>query len=338
MNHAERSKLTYRLLSGIVYFTFKDRRYELRSPTVEMLYQANELYEEIYYKESFNDKRFDIEALSGIPHFDAKIKQMQDRQDDLKVEMYDNHINPDVLKKLRLQLDAVKAGINKAYSERHKFEHLTPEGIANTAQSQFIIANSIYDDKGHKVFGSHFDDIFYSLLESMSTEIFRIEITEAQLREIARSDLWRSYWSVDKHNVFGKPPKDLSHDQRRLVGYSRMYDSIYENPECPSDTVIEDDDLLDGWMIKMRREREKDKNTKELDKVLSKHRNDTEIFLMAKTDKDAKAIDDLNTPMAKMQKKQREAIIKSRKDGVTDLDFPDVQIDLLNQSQQRKMP
>ncbi len=338
MNHAEKSKLIYRLLSGIVYFTFKDKRYELRSPSVEILYQASELYDEVYYKESFNDKQFDIELLSGIPHFDAKIKQMHDRMDDIKVEMYENHINPDALKKLRAQLSAVKAGINKAHGERQKFEHLTPEGVAGVAQSQYVIANCIYDSKGNKVFSADFEDIFYSLLESMMTEIFRLEITESQLREIARSDLWRSYWSVDRHNVFGKAPKDLTHDQRRLVGYTRMYDSIFENPDCPNDTVLEDDDLLDGWMIKLRRDREKDKNTKELDKVLSKHRNDTEIFLMAKTEQDAQTIDNLNTPIAKMQKKQREAIIKSRPDGVTDLEFPDVQIDLLNQSQQRKMP
>lgn len=338
MNHAEKSRLVYRILSGIVYFTYRDKRYELRSPTVETLYQASELYADIYYQESFNGNRFDIEFLSGIPNFDAKIKQMSDRQDDIKVEMYENHINPDMLKKLRLQLDAVKNGISKAYGERQKFEHLTPEGLAGIAQSQFLIADCIYDTYGNRVFGSSTDDIFYSLLESMMTEVYNLEIGELEIREIARSDLWRSYWNVDKHNVFGRSPRDLNNDQRRLVGYSRMYDSIYDNPECPIDIVLEDDDLLDGWMIKMRRDREKDKNTKELDKVLTKHKTDSEIFLMAKTDEDAQTIDNLNTPMAKIQKKQRGSIIKSRPDGVTDLQFPDVQIDLLNQSQQRKMP
>ena len=121
----------------------------------------------------------------------------------------------------------------------------------------------------------------------------------------------------------------LNEDQRQIIGYSKMYDSVYENYDCPSDIVIADDDLLDGWFLKIKKEREKDKGTKEMDKLLSRHKNDQEVFFPASDKNAAKKIDDLNTPLVKKQKQQRAEIIKQR-GQVSELEFPDIQIDLLN--------
>ena len=44
-----------------------------------------------------------------------------------------------------------------------------------------------------------------------------------------------------------------------------MYDNIQESMDCPTEDVINDDDMLDGWFIVQNRKREKDKKEKDVD-------------------------------------------------------------------------
>jgi len=326
MNQAKRNRLIYRLLSGNLYI---EKKYILRSSDIETLQLAAEIYEELLFSESLSEYRFDMIALTGIPDFENKLTIMNERQDSLKIEMYEQYLNVEILSKLRKQLDAVKKGINTLYSKWHRFDHLTPEGIAALTQTQFIVSRTLYSINGIRVFGNDFDNLNYTQLDDIISEIYSNDIPETEMRDIARSDLWRSYWNIDKGQLFGKPAILLNNEQRRIIAYSKMYDAAYESSDCPSDTVIEDDDLLDGWFLRMKREREKDKGTKEVDKLLSRHKNDQEVFFPASDGNAAKKIDDLNTPLVKKQKQQRAEIIKQR-GQVSELEFPDIQIDLLN--------
>ena len=62
--------------------------------------------------------------------------------------------------------------------------------------------------------------------------------------------------------------------------YSKLYDGAYEHPECPEDSVIQDDDMFDGWMIFQRRKREKSKTAKQVDSVIgAKQREAEELFI-----------------------------------------------------------
>ena len=84
---------------------------------------------------------------------------------------------------------------------------------------------------------------------------------ESEIRELARSEPWKSIWSSSKNEgvLFGKRAIELSEEQKHLIMWSTMYDSIGESPDSPSDKIIADDDMLDGWLILQRREREHNK-------------------------------------------------------------------------------
>ena len=90
-------------------------------------------------------------------------------------------------------------------------------------------------------------------------------ITTEEFREIARTDPFRSRWSLLKTNVFDF--EILTGEQTSLCMYCRMYDNVYEHPEKPTEQVIDDDDMLDGWFAKQRKQMEEDKQRKELEKV-----------------------------------------------------------------------
>jgi len=81
-----------------------------------------------------------------------------------------------------------------------------------------------------------------------------------------------------------------------------MYDNVYESLEKPSDDIIEDDEALDKWFEKQRVERnKKSKQKHKMNNRMDKH---SEIFIMAKTDKEADEIWELNNEwtLARLQK------------------------------------
>jgi len=140
-------------------------------------------------------------------------------------------------------------------------------------------------------------------------------------------------WGARKceRGLFGIAAVDMTDEQRNLVSWSGLYENIQQHPNCPSDEVLEDDDLLDGWMIEQRKERERSHNQKQADGITNeKIRNADEVFLMADTDDDARKIDELNDERAKHIKRQRFKVLKE-KGTVNELDMPDTRQELIRQ-------
>jgi hypothetical protein len=147
-------------------------------------------------------------------------------------------------------------------------------------------------------------------------------------------------WSAGKKDssIFGKPSIELSKDQRTLCQFSMMYDNVYESSESPDEDVIKDDDCLDGWFIVQRREYEKNKNKRQMEKLLknSKISNSDEIFLMAKDAHTANKINDMNDVISKGIIKSRDHQIKE-KGTLKFTELSDVRQDIATQSHQKAL-
>lgn len=99
----------------------------------------------------------------------------------------------------------------------------------------------------------------------------------SEIREVARSGDWRLIWTLSKERLdalFSKPISDLSMNQKLLIYWSRVYDSVYEDPKRPDPDIIEDDEKLDEWLA--NRDLEKSEDTK-MDKV-SGHQEQMKIL------------------------------------------------------------
>ena len=160
-------------------------------------------------------------------------------------------------------------------------------------------------------------------------------ISSYQYREIARTEPFRSLWSIAKQNIFGTL-SNLTIDQKNIILYSKMYDNVYEHPERPNDEVIEDDLMLDGWFAVQKRESEIERNKKQADNLLDSKKNRKggdagELFVVAGNKEEAKKISSLNDLNTKMKLKQRQQQIN--KDGsLEEQEFIDVKLDLRNQA------
>ena len=108
-----------------------------------------------------------------------------------------------------------------------------------------------------------------------------------------------------------------------------MYDSIAESPESPSDEIILDDDMLDGWLIIQRRERELRTKQKAAEDIIGNEKiaNSDEVYIVAKSEEDISNINELNDPQAKAIKHAREKALLSE-ERTKQQDLPDVAMDL----------
>lgn len=83
-----------------------------------------------------------------------------------------------------------------------------------------------------------------------------------EIREIARHPEWRLVWSLSKENLstlFNRPIGDLNMNQKLLTYWSRVYDIGFEDPDRPSDDIIEDDERYDEWLSNRDLERKEGK-------------------------------------------------------------------------------
>ena len=115
-----------------------------------------------------------------------------------------------------------------------------------------------------------------------------------------------------------------------------MYDNVYEHPERPSEEVINDDLMLDGWFALKKREAEQERNKKAADDLLDKKSkgkgsNAGELFVVAGSKDEANKISGLNDMGTKMKLKQRQQQLG--KDGsIEEQNFKDVKMDLRSEA------
>lgn len=306
----------YRIISGYFLVKVAGKRYKILSPTPGILYRA-----EMYYQEVLLENRFDMWAedkdivklliANGewTPESDDNLKKLSEQIDEYKHQAYLEHtkINFPRVKELKTLIKQCRDKEAEMKATRNKYMHLTLEGHAEILKREFILARCVY---GHKP-----RNLYFLLLNQIQAAINKQLVSIDEIRQIARSDAWISIW-----NTAGKNPgrlfsnKFLNDEQRSLIMYTRMYENVYKHPECPPNNVINDDDLLDGWLIEQKQNKDKDKKegkekpgwdkAQEIFKVVDKKNKHMTV------EEQIKDIESLNSKQAQAIKKQRNKVIQ----------------------------
>jgi hypothetical protein len=335
----ELSKSTYRICCGYTRCFVADKTYIVHAPTYDILYLAEEAYEKALDNQRFSSSLHKPDAVrflvsQGIWYVDGEkqLTKVEKDIEDVKVNMYRSYRMETKYKSLLKDLGKLNRLQQNLLERKHKYDHTTKEGFADYVKSNFILLNCIYGLDGNRVW-NNMDECNPSLLNQISVEFKSNQLSHDELRLLARSEPWKTIWRVEGMKVFKNTY--LDDEQRSLVLYSQMYDSIYAHPECPPDVVIKNDDLLDGWLISNRREAEKNRADKDKDSNVPENlKNHKEVFLMARNQKEAQEIFELNDAESREVVKGRQAMAK--KHGEVKLSqMPDVQMELRNQLQQQ---
>jgi hypothetical protein len=335
-----------RILSGFYIFIYNDTKYKLVYPDISLKYNA-ELYADLEYETNkYNEWIKDEEIVSYLVDFgqwswngDDILKKMEKEIDDYKIQIYNNFLNPQKIRQLKQTIENIRQKYNKYYSIRHSMDHLTIQGYSQILKNQFILINSLYyNNNDTKVF-DRIDDTDYNILNTLSNIVNDNHINIDIFRKIARSEIWKNYWSANKDNLFNKATINWTDEQKTLVVLSKMYDSAYEHPNCPPDEVFEDDDAFDGWMLIQRKESEKNKKKSRAEKLLEGKNlgNAQEVFLMANSKEEAENIYTLNENSSRHIINERNAIILNSNKNIDATQLPDAQRALLIESNKQFM-
>lgn len=127
-------------------------------------------------------------------------------------------------------------------------------------------------------------------------------LSEDQIRELYFDQTWRAVWSVSKdpQAIFGTTLSGLNDNQLSLLYWSKLYDSIAESMDAPTNSAMKDPIAIDGWLVKQNKKREAEDKKNALPS-----QNAGEVFVMASNQKEIKEINSLNSVEGKQVLKSR---------------------------------
>lgn len=330
MNHDNISILVSRICSKKLLFIADNTHYVLHAPDAETRYLSDIYYEEVWDNNKYDDWILQ-ENINNLLNFlgvwnqqkEEHLKTLVKQIESLKLQMFLERIKSDSVKKIRQQLRHKKNFYEELMNQKTSMDYLTLENFCNARKNEFIIINTLKYRKDDRLVFNDFDDIDYKKFQDITNQIAHNFISIETYKNIAKSEIWRNIWNSNKSYVFEGPACDFSEEQKTLIGLTLMYDRIYEHPECPDQEVIDDDDMLDGWMIHQRQKNEESKKENNSQQLTNKHKNAGEIFVVSDK-KDAAAVTAMNSAESLKKIRERSKVIDSHQE-INEFNLPDVQ-------------
>lgn len=336
MEQWERDYHVSRIIAGATQVKVRNRNFILASPSREHRLLANEVFKDAWQEShlvgvlTYTEIR-ECLIVRGLwsAHDEEQLKLLTEKIEDFKVGLYENWADSGARFQIRHALDKGRAEATRLEGIRHSLDHITCDGIATSAKIRCLIGCSIKRGDGTPYWDdplvclSEPDDILEQIIE----QVLINRLNEAETRELSRNEPWRSIWSARQYagnGLFGAPAVDLTDEQRTISLWSSIYDSIKEHPECPADDIIDDDDMIDGWLILQRRKREESQAKKRGDEITNaKIRDADEVYILSSAE-DAHKVGKLNDINAQNIKAARMAFLKQR-GQVNEVHMPDTQ-------------
>ena len=333
MEQHERELLIYTIRSG----TIIKNGLKIIAPTIEQCLEAAAVFKESFDELKSQGVMTEREIIGwmrseGLWHKvdDDEIKKLRDSVDQTKVDIYNNRYDKKAVRHYKHILRTTKQLLGKKHGVKSSYFTNTCEGLSGLEKTAYLISQTTYKDNA-----------LYNFEEYSISNVINFwsegNLPEPHVRELARTDPWHTIW--DSRDISSCPlfiqdnNKELTFTQKNLVIWSKLYDNIQEHMEAPSEEVVNDDDMLDGWFIVQNRKREKEKKAKDVDSTLGANAGKDEVFVMANpSDKEKiKAIKDMNDGEGAYISEERMAYVSQQGGEVDRIKLPDVQRQLSKQ-------
>lgn len=301
----ERDFFVSRISCGYFYFSINDIKYKYIQPNKDIILEANDIYQKSY-NESLNGTAINNEIKELlIKEYGWKLDNenflldFNDNCKELKINLYKNMYHPFKKEFFKKNIRELEKEYNRLFNIKNTFHYMTPEGISESNKWSFIVNHCIYRNSLRQSFSMQQTKRIVNI-------IWENYITDNMLRDLCKHEPWSNIWYASQgRNLFKGKYTDYSNEQLRLISWSRMYDNIRKSAKPPSEDVITDDDILDGWLALNAIEREKERNIADAENRIGnkKIRNSQEVFIPVSTREEFKKIEDLNSGENKVLKK-----------------------------------
>jgi len=295
MQEHERNYYVANIIAGQYRYKIGGQHFIIKSPSLIQQADAENIFRESYERASLAGAYSDDELrefLAGSNIYTEKDEadriQIEKNIEDQKVGLYEYSVRASARESIRKALDIARKELNRLLILKHSHDHLSSIGIAQITKSRYLVGCSVYYDNERPYWpdsqtGWLSPDCF---LDQIILNMRKNEINEKQIRELARTNPWRSIWESAKYcgnRIFESTASLLTSDQRNIIAWSSVYEAVRDPHNYLSEEIISDDDMLDGWMINQRRQREKNLDRKMGEELIKndKIKNSDEIFIVS---------------------------------------------------------
>ena len=334
MEFYEREFLIARISCGYLLFDVNDSlTIRINSLTKDQNYKAQIVFKKAYEEALVEGVMCPIESKEMLEQQGIwgeeqtrELEKVEKEIEKLKIDIYKSYFKAAGREIARKLLRAKEKEQEKLFGLKYSYDFANAVGVATFSRWNWIIENTTtFED------GSPYDWKDVNLQDTLFYYRSNM-LDEAGTREIANTEPWRSMWAAGKKEgkIFGKCPTELTIEQRVLIGWSIMYDSISESTDAPPEDIIKDNDALDGWILVQSKKRKQSREKSVAEELMGKHPNAKDIFIKPETEEDIQRISDLNDINSHRIKQKRTQRIKE-KGSVSYHKFDDVQQDLQNE-------
>lgn len=307
------------ILAGFTGFFLDECMYLIGPIDIKQKYFINKIYvKTIEDAEDLGMMTFDdiINYMKSVELWsntkDEEIKSLGKEIENLKVNLYKNRKQNNKIKEIRNIIKFKVNRLDKLFDQKFSLHYTTSTGFAAIVKNNYEIAYSLYDEQFQLLWK---DDSFlqesYTLINHAQDCSYKNKLSDTEYRSLVRSNEWTFLWNTSKLNLLPVNSANWTDEQHRLVSWSKMYDNIHEHPECPDKEVIEDDDMLDGWMLIQHRDSKKE-NTESMISNNPKISGADEVYIVAKSKEEVDDIHALNDPVSQAMKRSREKQVREQ--------------------------
>ena len=344
MSPNEKHKLVTQIMSGVVIVEFSGNRYIIKEPDNINKVIAEQVYDKKLEEAISKSILTESESVKQLIAMDKWNNEEQSELDGMDEDISNTKLNLYRAYKSFRKLDPIRKKLRKLEKRRAELDSkrsvLRPnsaEGIAETARFRYSLCSNITDINGNKLWAlGDYENQNSNLIEHLLSSYLSLQINEKTIRELCRTEPFRGLWVIGKSvsGTFSQTSAGLTSMQKAMVSWSRIYDNIYESPESPPTQVIEDNDLLDGWLTFQHKKREAEKSKRDNSEKGSNLKGD-EVYLIAEDPDAVGRIYAMNDGQGKAIIKARQKQIDKSSKGLPAERTIDAQIELQNLARQK---
>jgi hypothetical protein len=335
MDFNKREQILRRITSRTLYCTvkYKHDNFDVvfKDPSLSILAESDWIYNKIFNRSTKEDGLFTLEESyklltekglwndklqKELETIKSDIEKLNSRLPELRFKKSEERTAKAAIEKAKKRFIELETIRNQLYSS-------TAEYLSDMGRKKFIVSKiTEIKDRSLLEEPAFLDVLVYYYYKENG-------ISEPEIREIARTDPWRLYWTVSKGtgtHLFPHSSVEMTDLQYLLLLWTKVYDFAFESSNRPSDEVINDDTKFDAW-YKAEADRINKENQKRQVENSANLISGQEVFIPS--DKEgAKEVYSLNDPIAKGIIATREKVI-NEKGQLEHTQLPDVKQDLI---------
>jgi hypothetical protein len=324
-----------KILSGNILVQTRNNILTVRQPDATTRYLADFFCEQVY-QDAFSENIYLQEELEELiiengwwtQDEEDELKQIPKDIENMKLDYFNSFLRDNVKDLIKKGIRGKEDRFEELTKDKYMFFNYTCESLKSQAYTMYILEHCTFYENGDKI--SLEDVSIQALYGKYNAEM----LDDKEVREVSKSSGWRMIWNSAKESreIFPVAACDLTDMQKSLISWTRMYDSVYESMETPSDDVIEDDYAIDGWFTAQRRKREDERKDSDKNNLPQS----AEVFVPTSNKKEAERVYNMNTQEAKNILKSKSKEIEE-KGSVKESELNHVKQDLAMQSNRQMM-